>query len=202
MTEKDDNRNTPLSDPDTWVDKYGDYLYRYALARLRDKRQAEDAVQETFLAALQARSNFAGQSSEKTWLVGILKNKIIDLFRKSERESKHEDIDAYYTSADDDFAQSGANIGQWQINRRPADWAIDSSNSSEVNEFWEFLMACLSQVPKKIADIYVLREIEGFENEEICNKLDVSATNIRVMLHRARKQLRRCLELNWLEKKS
>lgn len=188
-----------MSDPEFWVDKYADYLYRYALTRLREKRLAEDMVQETFLAALKSKNSFAGQSSEKTWLTGILKNKIMDHFRKAHREVPIEDV-INFQSVDDDFETGGNNSGQWKINKRPADWMIDSSDPAEINEFWKFLELCLSRIPKQCADIFVLREIEGLENKEICNEIDVNPTNLRVMLHRARKQLRRCLEANWIEK--
>ncbi len=189
-----------MSDPEFWVDKYADYLYRYALTRLREKRLAEDMVQETFLAALKSQDSFAGQSSEKTWLVGILKNKIIDHFRKSHREISTEDIETFQSAGDEDFETGGNNTGQWKINKRPVDWMIDSSNPAEINEFWKFLEICLSRIPKQIADIFILREIEGLENKEICNEIGVNPTNLRVMLHRARKQLRRCLEVNWIDK--
>ncbi len=189
-----------MSDPEFWVDKYANYLYSFALTRLREKRLAEDMVQETFLAALKSRNSFAGQSSEKTWLVGILKNKIMDHFRKSHREVNAEEIENFQSVDDDDFESSGKHTGQWKINKRPADWMIDSSDPAEINEFWKFLEFCLSRIPKQIADIFILREVEGFDNKEICNEIGVNPTNLRVMLHRARKQLRGCLEVNWIEK--
>src|SRR5438552_17591458 len=80
-----------LIDPSTWVDEYGDYLLRYALSFVRDKQIAEDLVQETFLAALQSRSAFGGNSSERTWLVGILKHKAIDHYRKARRQNQFEE---------------------------------------------------------------------------------------------------------------
>src|SRR5256885_13181072 len=86
---------TPLSDPERWVDEHGDYLFKFALGRLRDPAKAEDAVQETFLAALKGGSKFAGRSAEKSWLVGILKTKICDHFRKASRETSFTDLDFY-----------------------------------------------------------------------------------------------------------
>jgi len=188
-----------MSDPEFWIDKYADYLYSYAFTRLREKRLAEDMVQDTFLAALKSQNSFAGQSSEKTWLVGILKNKIIDHFRKSHREVSVEDIEIFQ-SVDDDFETGGKNTGQWKINKRPVDWMIDSTNPAEIGEFWEFLKLCLSQISRQVADIFILREIEGLENIEICNEIGINSTNLRVILHRTRKQIRRCLEVNWINK--
>jgi RNA polymerase sigma-70 factor (ECF subfamily) len=196
----DSDKNKIMSDPENWVDNYADYLYGFALTRLRETRLAEDMVQETFLAALKSRHSFAGQSSEKTWLVGILKNKIIDHFRKSQREISAEEIEAIQNYDDPDFETFGIKTGQWLSEKRPADWMIDPSNPAETGEFWEYLKYCLSQAPKQIADIFVLREIDGLENKEICNKIGINPTNLRVMLHRARKQLRRCLEVNWINK--
>ena len=77
----------PSPDPGKWLDDHGDYLFKYASFRLRDDTAAEDAVQETFLAALKAYERFEGRGSERTWLVGILKHKIIDHFRKASREA-------------------------------------------------------------------------------------------------------------------
>jgi RNA polymerase sigma-70 factor (ECF subfamily) len=197
---RDSTSRNSLSDPESWVEKYADYLYRYALSRLREKRLAEDMVQETFLAALKSQSSFAGQSSEKTWLVGILKNKIMDHFRKSYREIRADGVINFRSADDDDFETGGQNSGQWKVDRRPAEWMIDPSDPAEVNEFWKFMESCLSQIPKQTADIFILREIEGLESGEICNEIGVSPTNLRVILHRARKQLRRCLEVNWINK--
>ena len=194
------NTENKLSDPETWVDKYADYLYSFAMTRVRDNNIAEDLVQETFLAAIKSRNSYAGHSTEKTWLVGILKNKIIDHFRKSQREVNVEDIEAGYPREDDDFEITGNKSGRWKVNKRPADWMIDSADPAEIGEFWEFLRFCLSEIPKQIADIFVLREIDGLDSEEICNKINIKPTNLRVMLYRARKQIRRCLEVNWINK--
>src|SRR5438874_1815080 len=84
-----------LSDPEHWVEEHGDYLFKYALSRLRDPGKAEDMLQETFLAALKGRKTFRGQSAEKSWLVGILKNKICDYYRKASRETSFTDLEFY-----------------------------------------------------------------------------------------------------------
>ena len=77
---------TPIDNPENWVDEYGDYLYRYALSRVKDPIIAEDLVQETFLAALKARHNFQGRSTARTWMIAILKHKIVDYIRQKVRE--------------------------------------------------------------------------------------------------------------------
>lgn len=174
-----------LSDPSKWVDLYGDYLYRFALMRLRDSQLAEDAVQDTLLAALKARTSFEGHSTERTWLTGILKRKIIDHFRRIAKEIDvpPEELPA----ADSTEAQ------------RPGEWLIDPNDPTERQEFWSYLNKCLDRLPPKAAVLFVLREVEQMPAEEICNIMSVSPTNLRVSLHRVRKQLRRCLEQHWME---
>ena len=181
------------TDPDTWLQRYGDDLYRYALMRLRDPSVAEDMVQETLLAALKARQRFAGQSTEKTWLIGILKHKIVDHFRRSRREQSLEDIEgaadrqeAYF----DDRGHWNTAIQAWE---RPAE-------ALEQEEFRQVLADCIADLPQRFADLYILREINGMPSEEVCKVLDISTTNnLWVMLSRARMRLRRCLELRWFE---
>jgi RNA polymerase sigma-70 factor (ECF subfamily) len=187
------------SDPETWVDQHGDFLYRYALLRLRDPAVAEDVVQETFLAALQARHHFAGQSSEKTWLVGILKHKIIDYFRKVNRERSTSAMEALPDDPEDLFVNSGEWMGHWDLDRQrePIEWGADPSQVLEHMEFWMILERCLSGLPARTASAFSLREMEELSSEEVCKVLNITATNLWVMLHRARAHLRHCLEANW-----
>lgn len=183
--------SSPASDPETWVDQHGDYLYRYALFRIRDPHLAEDLVQETLLAALEARNTFAGHSSERTWLVGILKHKIIDYLRQRHREPSFDTSDSADTSTEEFFTR----MGMWKV--KPDEWSVDPEAALNRKEFWDVFARCLSQLPARQADAFVLREIEGWDNKEISKVLNVSATNLWVMLHRARMRLRRCLEIHW-----
>jgi len=185
-----------LVDPATWVDEYGDYLLRYALSCVRDKQVAEDLVQETFLAALQARSSFNAQSSEKTWLVGILKHKAIDHYRKARRHSQFDDGED--AGLQDGFVNSGKWAGFWQTGLEPKDWKFDPGRSAEQSAFRGILEGCLSQLSPRIAMAFQLREIEERNTKEICSELNISESNLWVMLHRARLCLRRCIESNWL----
>jgi RNA polymerase sigma-70 factor (TIGR02943 family) len=187
-----------ISDPATWVAQYGDYLYRFTLTRICDQVIAEDLVQETFLAALKARHNFAGQSSEQTWLVGILKKKIVDHFRRVSREIDFEKIDDLPSEWDADYELSGRMAGWWKADRRPADWNVDDRDPVERKEFWDFLQQCLDSLHPRTAIMFVLREMEEMNSKEVCNILRLTPTNLRVMLYRARKDLRRCLEENWI----
>ncbi len=198
---KSDNpmASTGLSDPERWVDEHGDYLFRYALARLRDPARAEDAVQETFLAALRAK-NFAGRSAEKSWLVGILKNKIFDYYRKAGRETSFTDLDFYADEEIDRFAADGLGKGGWIHELGPMAWPADPGSSLDNEIFWKTFHDCSGRLPKKVAAVFTLREVDGVDSKEICATLNISESNLWVMLHRARMALRRCLETNWFGK--
>lgn len=188
------------SDPNTWVEQYGDYLYRFAITRVRDANLAEEVVQETLVAALEARSRFQGKSSERSWLTGILKHKIIDHFRKTAREQPTENIEAWTEETAEPFDEGG----HWRVfdGEGPKDWGNDAASSLQQQEFFAVLQQCLSKLPSRIAQVFTLREIEEQTTEEICKTLAISSTNLWVILHRARVQLRQCLEMRWFERKS
>jgi RNA polymerase sigma-70 factor, ECF subfamily len=191
-----DTKSSGLSDPERWVDEHGDYLFKYALLRLRDPSKAEDAVQETFLAALKGGESFAGRSAEKSWLVGILKNKICDYFRRASRETPFTDLEFYSDEESDRFIADGLGKGGWIHELGPQEWSKQvESLDSEL--FWETYRNCAGKLPKKIAAVFNLREVDGMESKEICMLLGISESNLWVMLHRARMALRRCLEINW-----
>lgn len=179
-----------------WLVEHGDYLYRFALARLRDPDQAEDAVQETLLAAIQSQT-YAGQSAPRTWLTGILKHKIIDLMRKQMREHAVDDFSENLpeeAGMEDFFDETG----HWA--EKPQSWGGFMSgpqSALEQKQFLTVLQTCLDRLPKKLASLFLLREVHEEDNEKICKELAISPTNAWVMLYRARMGLRKCLELNW-----
>jgi len=181
------------TDPAEWVDRYGDYLFRYAMLRLRDRSTAEDLVQETFLAALKDFGSFTGKSSESTWLVGILKHKIIDHFRHQAREAPLGENDLREHPDPSSFDGSG----HWTSG--PADWGGNPADLYREKKFLDQLAKCLSGLSPNHANAFTLREIEGADTGEICKVLNVTETNLWVILHRARMLLRRCLEANWFE---
>lgn len=181
-------------DPEAWVEAHGDALYRFALLRLRDPRLAEEIVQETFLAALQSRDRFLGQSSERSWLIGILKHKVIDHFRKNSRERPADDIG----SSEDDPEGAFDGNGHWKRDETgPAEWAADPDLLLERKEFWTAMERCLSKLPSQMASAFSLREIDEYDSREVCEVLAISASNLWVLLHRARMQLRKCLEVHY-----
>ncbi len=186
----DDAPHSP-SDPVTWLDTHGDALYRFALARVRDPALAEDLVQDTLLAALRARDSYAGAAAERTWLIAILKNKIIDHFRRSAREAPLPDepddeaIDALFRTPGNGHWISFP--GQWD----EPDAALEQAH------FWQVFQDCLEALPARQAQIFGLAEFDGLATEELCKLLGASTSNVWVMLHRARLRLRECLEQNW-----
>ena len=199
MTDPDLSSQGKITDPAQWLDLHGDILFRYAIKYVRDSHIAEDLVQETLLAGLKSQGSFAGQSSEQTWLIGILKNKIMDHFRKSSREMHFDEIQSMSEPSDDNFIESGPEKGTWQPSRRPLEWMVDPNDPAEQKEFWAYLNHCIEELDRKLARVFVLRELEEMDYKEVCNTLAVSHTNLRVMLYRARKMLRKCLEKNWIE---
>jgi RNA polymerase sigma-70 factor (ECF subfamily) len=179
---------SPQINPDTWVDRYGDALYRYAHSRVGSSDVAEDLVQETFLAAVKARDGFKGSSSEKTWLIGILKHKLVDYYRKEKSV-----IYAQGSEGDWDSVSAFFNAkGGWRI--LPANWRTNPGKAQEVKDFLDHFYRCLAGLPARTADAFVSREVDGMETREICRKLDISQNNCWVLLYRARMLLRKCLE--------
>jgi len=182
-----------LSPPELWLSLYGDILYRYGLARVRDAEIAEDLVQETFLAALKAKEKFAGQSTTQTWLIGILKHKMIDYFRKASREQAQEYDDSYSSNNDDDYFDQQ---GSWQVDL--SHWS-KPDKSMEQEQFMTVLQGCISKLPAKMAQLFVLREFDDMKSEEVCELMSISSmSNFWVMQSRTRVQLRHCLDINWI----
>ncbi len=177
--------------PVNWLDEHGDALYAYALMRVREPSQAEDLVQETLLAAFRTVENFKGESTERTWLTGILKYKVLDHFRRSGREKPLTEEDEASMKEASFFDETG----QWII--KPGDWA-EPERSLEQEQFWNTMSNCIEKLPEKLRTLYVLREFDDIETDELLETLNISSkNNLWTMLSRARLQLRHCLETNW-----
>lgn len=184
----------PDIDPKRWLDEHGDLLYRYALARVRSPQTAEDLVQDTYLAAMKGADGFSGRSTERTWLVGILKHKIIDHFRKHKRMFLSEDLETRELNPHDSLDRKG----HWKIGQ--AEWITQPEKAYERKEFWAQLNTCLDHLKERHRQVYVLRELEHHDADAICDDLDISPSNLWVTLHRARLQLKDCLSANWLKR--
>lgn len=186
---KNDNLNAQR-----WLEEHGDYLFCYALLRVKDNSLAEDLVQETLLAAMSAQNTFSNQSSVRTWLTGILKHKLIDYFRKQGREvAIAELVDQEDDESLDRFFKRN---GGWID--RPATFP-NPETALEQKEFWEIFMRCLSGLKPKQAEVFLAKEIHGMKNEAICKDFMLSPTNVWVLMHRARLSLARCLKIHWLD---
>lgn len=173
------------------------YLLRFARLQLRNDAWAEDAVSETLLAALAKPQSFGNRSQLKTWLVGILKHKVIDILRQRQREvtldgdegDGSDELDALIFKADGHFAA------------RPADWG-DPEQELSSRQFFQVLEACTEKLPAAMGRIFLMREWLELSSDEICKELQLTPTNLYVQLHRARLRLRECLELNWFASRS
>ena len=182
---------SPPLDPSAWVDAHGDMLYRYALVRVRKPEVAEDLVQETLLAAWQGRKEYAGKSAERTWLVGILRHKIMDHLRSRSR-GMGEDKQVSHSDWLEEFFDDR---GRWI--RKPDPSAIRPEALLEKQEFWGVFDQCLDDLPPRHREAFARRVIEQEDTGEICKAMGVTATNLWVILFRARTQMRRCLTLRW-----
>ena len=178
--------------PNLWIDNYADYLFNYTITRVNDSDLAKDLVQETFFAGLKSAKNFKGEASERTWLVSILKRKIIDHYRKINSNKGKAEVRM-------NFYESGDNEGSWIEERVPQSWDNESEKSIENQELKNQLESCINKLPEKYALVFRLKTIEDFGTEEICKELDITASNLWVIIHRARTQLRKCMEDNWFK---
>jgi len=166
------------------------YLMRYASLQLRDAHAAEDAVQETLVAALAGQAGFGGRSNLRTWLTGILKHKIVDAIRRVSR-----DIPA--PTDEGELEALFERRGHWV--EMPAAWE-NPDQSLEQKQFFSALEECLARLPVKSAQVFMMREHLGYETGDICKELDVTPTHCWVLLYRARLALRECLQKNWFSK--
>lgn len=181
-------------DATKWVNEYSDMLYRFALPRVNDKEIAKDLVQDTFLAAWRNHENYKGEISEKNWLFTILKNKIIDHYRKAstrltERLPEAAEKDIFFDDA-----------GHWGTATGPQDWGVDYNKNIESKEFYKILSRCKEKLKEIQNSVFTMKYLDGLESEEICKELNISASNYWVLIHRAKVQLRACLEKNWFVK--
>lgn len=171
-----------------------DYLLRFARLQLRNDAWAEDAVSETVLAALAKPQSFGNRSQLKTWLVGILKHKVVDALRHHHREVGGLDNTDDDSSADPLEAIAFKNDGHFS--EQPADWGNPEQQASS-QQFFAILEACASKLPAAQGRLFLMREWLELSSEEICKELQLTPTNLYVQLHRARLRLRQCLELHW-----
>ncbi len=186
--------------PGKWVHLYGDYLFSLAVMKTGNNELAEDLVQETFLSAIKAKETFKGNSSEKTWLTAILKNKIIDHYRKKNILQNAEDYladtqqsfhNSFFSSSQDDF-------GHWTKEASPQEWANEAADASvNYKEFFKILRFCIDKMPSRLVPVFLSRFIDEEDAENICKEFNISPSNYWVIIHRAKVLMRNCLEKHW-----
>jgi len=174
-----------------WVNEYAGILLSYTAARVNDTGIAEDIVQETFISAWKNREGFKGEASEKNWLFSICKNKIIDHYRKKARTP------VQYAEADitADFFDKNEH---WTKEDGPKEWGIDYNQTIEKKEFYSILEFCKQKLQELQKKVFVLKYLEDLDSDEICKLLDISSSNYWVLIHRAKLQLRSCLDKKWV----
>lgn len=185
-----------MLDPKNWIDNYSDVLYAFALKRLNNNEaQAEDIVQDVFLSAWKSKDSYNGIASEKTWMFTICKNKIIDFYRKQNKtqfvsiDSGEED-GTYFTN-DGHIQQDYKSFQQWNLNR---------GDNFDSKEFYKVLNNCKSKLKKIQEQIFSLKYLEDVDSAEICALLGITNQNYWVLMHRAKMQLRACIDKNWINK--
>ena len=174
-----------------WVNNYSDQLFTWAYYKTSDKEASEDLVQETFIVAFKSFDNFKEKSSPKTWLMSILKNKIADHFRKVYRTNAHKtfSFDQFFNGND-----------EWVASQRPENWSEEhTENLLDNSDFNKILSNCLEKLPETWKSSIILKFIEEKDSSIICQELEISSTNYWQIIHRAKLQLRKCLELNWFK---
>lgn len=172
-------------------------MLRFAQLQLRDRDTAEDMVQESIEAALRKSSSFAGQSTLKTWVFAILRNRIVDHLRQASRTVN---LSSLVDDGDDDWQEKLDAMfnehGRWRDGPRPVAWP-DPEQSMQTRQFWTVFETCLDQLPPATGRVFMMREFLGFESDEICRQLGITTSNCHVILHRARLKLRTCMDTGW-----
>lgn len=176
-------------DPNKWIDLYSDYLFNYTISRVSDRDKAQDLVQDTFLAGLKSMKNFKGEASERTWLISILKRKIIDHYRKINSKKGKAEVRINYKDSESE--------GDWLEERVADPFDKTAEDDLQNSELGEAIHRCLDKLPKKQADVFKMKTVLGYETEVICNDLNITASNLWVIIHRARTGMADCLKENW-----
>ncbi len=176
--------------PDKWVDDYGDYLFNFAIGRVSDVEIAKDLVSETFLAGLKSAKNYKGDAAERTWLIAILKRKVIDYYRKINSKKGKAEVRMNYSSSSD-------SEGDWMEEQVADPYSMLDNSDMENEELGLAIQDCIAKLPKKQSLVFTMKTIQGISTEDICNELGINPSNLWVMIHRARTALMSCLNQNW-----
>lgn len=174
-----------------WVEKYTGELLSWAIHKISDAELAKDLVQDTFLAAAEKYREFRGESSSKTWLFSILNYKIIDVYRKKVKQSVSFDENNLPGYFDEE--------GSWKDEARPRQWHEEEEHLLDNIEFQAVLKKCLEILPEKWNACLRLKYIMNKNGAEICQELGILPTNFWQIVHRAKMQMRDCIENKWFK---
>jgi RNA polymerase sigma-70 factor (TIGR02943 family) len=185
-----------VTDPQEWVAKYADSLYRFAITRVNDGDLARDLVQETFLSALERIGKFEGRSSEGTWLTAILKNKITDVYRKKSAGLLGKSLVQAAENDQGDFFE--ADDGHWKVQYQPLAFGIEEYDPLANKELNRILQKCMQKLPALWLTVFTMKHMDDIPTSIICSELKVTASNFWVIIHRTKVSLRACLQKNWI----
>ena len=177
--------------PNRWIELYSDYLFNYTISRVNDREIAKDIIQDTFFAGLKSMKNFKGEASERTWLISILKRKIIDYYRKINSKKGQAEVRMTYNTDE--------NEGDWLEERVEDEGTLNAQDSLENSELADAIFDCMDQLSEKQAKVFKMKTILNYDTETICNELNITASNLWVIIHRARTAMAECLEENWFK---
>ncbi|MGF2413343.1 sigma-70 family RNA polymerase sigma factor [Ferruginibacter sp.] len=188
--------NEEILQPQNWLNNYGDYLYSVAFIKVNNKEAAEDLVQDTFFSAFKAREQFRHGSSERTWLTAILKNKIIDHYRKND---VLKDVTGYLSQTESGFTRHffEEDNGHWLDNALPTAWKEMADAKINKNDFNKIMQYCISKMPPKLVPVFIARFLDDEDSATICKDFNITSSNYWVIIHRAKVLIRSCLEKNW-----
>lgn len=176
-------------DPNQWINLYSDYLFNYTISRVNDREIAKDLVQDTFVAGLKSMKNFKGDASERTWLISILKRKIIDYYRKINSNKGKAEVRINYSDEESE--------GDWLEERVADPFDKTAEDQLENSELGDAIYNCLGKLPEKQAQVFKMKTILNYETEAICNELGITPSNLWVIIHRARVAMAECMQENW-----
>ena len=180
-----------LLNPNKWIELYSDYLFNYTISRINDREIAKDIIQDTFFAGLKSMKNFKGEASERTWLISILKRKIIDYYRKINSVKGQAEVRMTYSNTD--------NEGDWLEEQVEDEGYLNALDTLENTELGDAIYDCMAKLPEKQATVFKMKSILNYDTEKICNELKITPSNLWVIIHRARTSMAECLEKNWFK---
>ena len=180
-----------LINPNKWIERYSDYLFNYTISRINDREIAKDIIQDTFFAGLKSMKNFKGEASERTWLISILKRKIVDYYRKVNSKKGQAEVRMTYNTNE--------NEGDWLEERVEDEGYLNALDALENSELGDAIYDCMGKLPEKQAMVFKMKSILNQDTETICNELNITASNLWVIIHRARMAMAECMEKNWFK---